>query len=917
MTEALTMEEKREKFRRLQQEVQQLRQGEAPKVEEAAPTPREPTPAPETPTPPPTPRAVQEAPEEVKKPLGALQNIGTAAQQELDLGGVVNRKGTLWENADLATGPLPGIARAFNSTVGAIPGIPNVQDVDFLEGYYRQVAELAAQTLSKSSRTSNTEIQRIRRDLDIEPAFFKDPEKLREKLDAADTTMRRLLSERLRVLEEEGLNLDEPQRKEAQREILAIQSYLDAIGAPAWENLKGKGAQSRIQQAIEGERPQEEQFTPEEVEERAEEFGAVQEPSLVERFRVTDFLETGVPTAMQAVGARLGGAVGGAIGGMSGAAIGDQLARIAFDAEQLLRYGEAPERTMAEQFTQMWDAATTDAIFQGLFLAPARSVSQLLKTTGKFTGAQSPEVTEAIREGLRNNVRTGAIDVDKPFFQLTGRAFGVLPVVGGPLRKAAGVRAVEESRQFQSILDTVSPSIDLPKLGVNINRAAQNAWQARRDIAGTFYTHMRQNFEHIGDPQVVPTTRIKTAVTDLLGEGTSRLPRTPAGEPIGMKPFPKDFEDELRKFLKLPNKVKFSRLEALQQNLNRAARGRKGALQEGEYRAISSVNRATWSALDKLSPDDMRVAVGEQVTLEEAGQLFRDTLYSIKRAKRHWANTKALEETAAAAKFKRVDKNYFAAGFEKPGPVEIDELANVFLTSNSLRSSPRFVKNLDALMGSENRRALARTVLYRAAAPKEEFAKVGGVGQPERLLFPRMEAPLGETKILAFDPETTLNNLGLVGEGSRKGNKATLNALLEGTGVTADNVEGFLRFMARRRRTQIGDPSSFVTRSMVLRMGGGRGAPSVGLGEAASVAPALIATTPFVLGGRAFARLISTPRGLKLLREGWELGQTGLNRQQMFNLAQRVVREFPEFEVQNMSEVVPEMEVFQQAQGAP
>ena len=216
------------------------------------------------------------------------------------------------------------------------------------------------------------------------------------------------------------------------------------------------------------------------------------------------------------------------------------------------------------------------------------------------------------------------------------------------------------------------------------------------------------------------------------------------------------------------------------------------------------------------------------------------------------------------------------------------------------------MKQLEGLVGRDNRLAVARVVLYKAAAPEEGVAKISQVSFPERLVWPKLEAKFGNMPIAVFDANKMRKNLGLsnpeglLGPGPSKTNRQTLEALLEGSNVSVDRLDGFLKVVGKIQSSPTGDPATFLTRRIILGGGLVAGA-AIGTQFAdpgSILAPISLGT--FIVSGRALSRLLSSPKGLALLREGFE---PNLTTQQFLAFAQRFTRAFPDLGQPEMMDV--------------
>ncbi|MFQ5481967.1 MAG: hypothetical protein ACE5ER_04335 [Nitrospinaceae bacterium] len=640
---------------------------------------------------------------------------------------------------------------------------------------------------------------------------------------------------------------------------------------------------------------------------------------LNEELRDRPFVDkTGISTALE-VGPAVVGSAAGAPGGPAtmigfgagGAAIGRGLSNIARDLEAQIRYGDESQMTLAGQALSMLKAGATDLAFGTAFHGFGRAIP--FRFLGKHTGALSPEVSKIVDDAKKSGISIGALNLNKPFYNATSRVAGVIPVIGAPVRTAREIQGAEISRSFIETLDGISPTIDLPRLGARLNSAARKSWRARKAISLAKYRIMKKLFIKAGDPEVVPTEPLKKQVKEILGE-SANLPRaierterrvqqfdetgfptgittetsTKPGKTVGFPPSnDPSFNEVLSRYLDLPEFVPYSQMDELQRSLNKSARSRSGSeIAANEFRIITDINAATWDALDSIPRE---AGVGGETD---------EIMVAIRAAKRSWGDLKALEETAVAKKFEKIDKNYWSTGFKKKGNVLPDEVADLFISSPSVMRSPEFIDDLDVLVGPENRKAIARAVIHRAAVPQaglaratidESTGKVTKGGISEIAVF---DAGNMRVKLGLADPDQVM------GPAALKKNKQALARLLKGTGTNVDDLDSFLKTVQNVQASPAGDPSTFLTRRIIL---GGKvstlipgtavlAGSAAGAG-AAGGAPGLFSLGVFVFSGRAFSKLISTPGGLKLLREGLK---PNLSKQQIAQLMVRIGRSLPE-----------------------
>jgi hypothetical protein len=220
-------------------------------------------------------------------------------------------------------------------------------------------------------------------------------------------------------------------------------------------------------------------------------------------------------------------------------------------------------------------------------------------------------------------------------------------------------------------------------------------------------------------------------------------------------------------------------------------------------------------------------------------------------------------------------------GYYKPGNLNVDELAGAYLSNSSLLRSPEFISDfvkLSGKHGDENRRALARKIF-------EEAADITSV---------TVKSPTGQgvLDVPSFDAVAFAKKLG-ISQGSAdtvKNNRAALNALLKGTGLTAESLEATLRNIGKIQGdvSKVPSASPFLMRRVTL---GGTaslaGFGALGLGATAGVGlPSLFTVGFFVLSGRQLTSLLSSPRGLALLRNGLDVN---LTKRQIFQLGEKIL----------------------------
>lgn len=139
---------------------------------------------------------------------------------------------TLFDLAERATGPMSA-ARSVLATAGAIAGMePSERAKAIINA--RQSMELASndliRSLSINPRFPVAEIQRIQREVQLQPAFFDDPEIMRERMRAMDEALRRRAAQAEADAQDRSLPTD--LREEQRANSSAIRNFLATLGVP-------------------------------------------------------------------------------------------------------------------------------------------------------------------------------------------------------------------------------------------------------------------------------------------------------------------------------------------------------------------------------------------------------------------------------------------------------------------------------------------------------------------------------------------------------------------------------------------------------------------------------------------------------------------------------------------------------------
>ena len=244
------------------------------------------------------------------------------------------------------------------------------------------------------------------------------------------------------------------------------------------------------------------------------EFRNPEPPLFVDQSGIATALEVGPAVAGGVLGIP-GGPAGVGLMGALGTFAGKGAAELSREVERQVRKGrlfssiweelkslgrgeDKVVRASANAFMENAQAASTDLAFSGGLIGVGRLGKEVgLKFAGKILGSQSPEVQQVINEAREAGIGVGATDLGKGLPTGIQRIFGVIPIVGGPGRLQEQKKAIQASRGLASLLDDISPAIDLPALGVRMEKSARGALKARHAISDAKYAAMRRNLTFI------------------------------------------------------------------------------------------------------------------------------------------------------------------------------------------------------------------------------------------------------------------------------------------------------------------------------------------------------------------------------------------------------------------------------------
>ena len=626
-------------------------------------------------------------------------------------------------------------------------------------------------------------------------------------------------------------------------------------------------------------------------------------------------------------GAKLGadiGAVAGAPGRAVGAALGGVLGFATASttrkaAEDFLASGRLPTAgTTLNRYVQaIKDDMIGQSVVHGSFSLVRSMGNAMLKTMGAALGVASPEVQQLIKAAASRGIDIGVTETSGRGIATIARMLSSVPILSGPLKREMQVKQAQVGLAAQRMFEDISPGINITALSNRIEKDAGDLWLARRNVYDGMKDSLFKIDEALGSPQFVRGDVIRDkmlaalnnlrahsadlpafvktdATTNLTGnksldefivalfppEGQRMTLREAnavireirvmfekhAGQNGVMSPFNKHLAGELDAAWK----------EGLHESVTRYAAGMKAIMASPQPGAVPQ----GMSGADYSTYLDIMRSTGKPLFPQQTIPLVEDLVKSSTALRQEWANISALERSVAAGLFNRVDKNFWKAGFEKPGSIEGDTIATTILNSKQFQQSPAFVADLEKLVGRDNVLALTRQYLEKSmvAGTLETRNVVGAAGTEGILARRRMLAPASENLIQVplLDGAAAKKALGLDG----KETSAALAYMLRDTGTNPKALKELLDIAEKIHAAPINDASSFLARRLVLSgpqmLTGGIAAGGAAVGIAAGAAPGKVTMGGIVLTSRTLSNLISTPRGLRLLTHGMRDFEKGM-----------------------------------------
>ena len=440
-----------------------------------------------------------------------------------------------------------------------------------------------------------------------------------------------------------------------------------------------------------------------------------------------------------------------------------------------------------------------------------------------------------------------------------GRVIGVFPYIGNPIKQKAGEKAIFINKTADDTLNTFGPNVTLTKLGVDMTKASQKTYGEFRRITGFFYDDFYKAVDDVGNTPIISTKNFKNSLSKfvkLVEDGAIKGLDSPQ-------------KDALFKYAKqgnkVPNYINATQYKSLKEDIKVYAKLSQNPSEAFNIKILTGLKSALETDLRLLTKksyqDDLlkniyplskskRQQLDPNLLSNVAEKLkFADKVYaqglensiitsSLKEmAKKEGVKLapipgKNIFDSIPAKEFKKIDKNIFKAGFERPGSITADQLGEKLLQR---KLSPQLLNDLRTLIGEKQ-----FTKFVRAKMQK---------GFDDSLIASSQKGQL------MFDPYKFEKGLGLNTESGRD----LMKVFLKDSKLTIEKLDDFFNIAKNHAGLKVPDVTSFVARRAIL--GGTKSIIGGVIGTAAVTSNPLIGV-PLVYMARKTSRFLTNPNQL-------------------------------------------------------
>ena len=545
----------------------------------------------------------------------------------------------------------------------------------------------------------------------------------------------------------------------------------------------------------------------------------------------------------------VGGLPGAIVGGLAGGVLGAAGVGQVYDIVDSYIQGE--NKTFDEASKQALKDIKTETMFSMVGqtipgIKPAITRLLTKREKGELVGK---DVRELYQAGKRIGVDILPTDVAGRFGTMYGKVIGVFPWVGNPIKTAAAKRGKQINIIKDQVLDDLAPNEHISDLGVDMFNAAKNSSKEFKSVASDLYNVFYKEAGKINKP-FIPSGNIKNEANNIVKSFLQQRPKEVItktvvrdGKKVQLKikkPIPsavnQKYGQYIRKLSNLEDFITPNQIKQIKQDLAEFSMNIAGKDNAGVFK-ISKLSKAADGALRDFDNYNLSSFSSDpKVSKESLGRLISE----LKAADSFYANGIQLYGRSTAQRFRKVDKNIFMSGFDKPGSIEADELFKYVIKTGS----PKSLKDLRTLIGDENFSKVSRKIIDNA------FTKASVRGDQFRGLL--------------FNPNILEEELGLAGKNASE----MLDNITAGTKINKQKLMDLIEVSKAHANIEIPDVSSFLQRRVTL---GGAKSLLGGLAMGAGVLSSPTATLGLMAVGRGGSAFLANPKNLELAIESLDI----------------------------------------------
>ena len=473
----------------------------------------------------------------------------------------------------------------------------------------------------------------------------------------------------------------------------------------------------------------------------------------------------------------------------------------------------------------------------------------------KLFGTTDPETVELANMAAAYRIPLGLVQgTSHDWLKGFTRVLGVLPFVGGPIKKSAIATDAALGARLYEMLDAFAPSVNTTAQmsKVLVDRAAKE-FDTFNVLANNKYQQFIDMAKHLPPDKAsfIPTKSIRDAAQSILEKASRGTEAVRETVPESAKTI-ENLAAKLVNMNKTMNPTDFKadvdNLAEIMADMNPKSRMfKQGVVLKAAYEnALSnrSINFAGSFKNGKPVPAKIKDANGREIPNPDAVSA-KQIANELAKAERFFNEGLKKFETATAQKFGKVDRGLFHSTFNQAGVKEKDQLFKDVFNLNSSDS----LRHLRELVGAkEVHRALGAMI-------GETLEKSTAVLK-ERVVFNDITGVLPDAKAMS----ALENSLGLT---TAKG-RETLGEALKYSGVSIKELQDFFALSRASQSFFIPDASIFLQRRITL---GGLAALTAAGGTISAAGTALFPTAAKLYLMRMGSKVLTNPKNLRTMTQ--------------------------------------------------